>query len=899
MKRVISLFTVVVMLILSVNIGVFAAESDTYNEKLYSDACGIINSLDAGVSVGENSIDADISRIELLRNAFMILNKGLSLDNMSKGEISLTDIGDADRGYLEFAAYCGLINYQDKYFYPDKPADYNFALRTLLCLISYYNDNTTNKLLQGDIIKGVRSSASTSFKAADAYVMIYNLIMSENPYGVFSGTPILKGLYDLEKVKVKIIGDDLSSYDGQATVAGRIKVSFSNGATDDLSYSGDAKEFLGRYVYMYYNAKEESVAFMTPCKEDDIIVELGEKEFESYDKDTRKIYWKEFKASSRWESSYTEKKKDISKTADIIYNGVYMSDQNRVYDMLESNTENIDKIQLISTDNSQKIDLIKIDAYTTAYVENVNSDGYVIRDKAGDRLITLDPNDEVESVTVEDTDGNPIVFQNIATKSIVSIFDIPGQKQRYKLIVSKNAMDGMVSSVKDDNNRRFAVADGIEYQIANGLSDYADRMQLNSNYILYTDHNGLIAGYEQGSLSRENVGGIISMIFHENDGPFDFKLFTVNGEIKEYSTRSGFKVNGAKTKINSDMTITYCNSNDETVTKSILDFKTYLQGGLIQYKLDGEGKIREIIVPRKNAKPGNIGYTMGMNDPDTVISNPSLGKMRFKKNSNYFIPHENASVHNFTAVNSNTKVINIPSAEFTDRKDYYSIGKLGDLKNDYQAGILAYTFEGGKAVTADIIAIVQGGSSTPSGSVFYIVKKIVDSVNKQGEVGKLIRCLDVQSGAEMEFTTEKQEFPKYNSATGETLPISVGDIIQIGTNAYGDASSFILTYDCDAGTVQTSSPNNWYAEKRLVKAFVYSVSDSHFTYVTGDPTESPDEIQIGTCKSVIYVDQKGDDYEIKAGAPSSLVGYSENPDSYSTVIYITIYGEARACVAYR
>lgn len=907
MKRAISLIAACIMLLLNININVFAANDseDTYNEKLYSNACSLINALNVGVSVNENSIDNDITRIELLRNTYKILNNGAQLENATNDTLALTDVADGDKGYLEFAAYCGLINYRDKYFYPDKAADFKFAERTMLCLISYYNDNTINQSLKNDLLKGVRKSAAASFKAGDAYVMIYNLLMSNYPYGVFNGTPIMQGLYNLEKVKVRLIGDSLSSYSGYAAAEGRVKVEFSNGAIEDMSYSGETKELLGRYVTMFYNEKEGSITFMTPYDDDDIIAEFNENQFVSFEAETRKIYWKEIKSSNRWETSYTEKKKEITKTADIIYNGVFISNQSKVYDILENNTENIDKIQLICTGDSSKIDLIKIDAYTTAFVENVNPDGYVIRDKASGKLITLDPNEDVEKITVEGTDGNPIAFESIGVKSVISIFNIPGQQQRYKLIVSKNAVDGVVSIVKKDENRRSIVADGAEYQFANGISDYADKMQLNSSYILYSDHNGIVAGYEFGSLARDNVGGIISMSFSEADLSLGFRIYTIAGEIKEFTTSGKFMVNNAKAKVNDDSTITYIDDEDKEVTNQIGEFKKYVQKSLVQYKLDSEGKIRDLIMPRKNAKAGNIGYTMGMNNPDGTIENPNWGRMRYKKNSNFFIPHENSdsNVRNFAAVKSDTKVIYIPSPEFTDRENYFSLGSLADLRNDYTGAVLAYTFEGEKAVRADIIAIVQGGTSAPSGSVYYVVKKIMDSVNKEGEIGKLIQCVNVQSGEDVEFTTEKTEFPKYesNGSKGDPLPISVGDIIQIGTNAYGDASSFILTYDCSTGIAQNVQENKWYSDKRLVYASVYSVSDSHFTYVTGEITDSPDKIQIGTCKSLISVEKKasGDDYEIKVGTPSSMVGYLEDPENYSRILYLTVYGETIACVAYR
>lgn len=902
MKRILSLIAACAMLLCN-NINVFAAnDGGTYNKKLYSDACGLINALNVGISVNENSADSDITRIELLKNACKVLSNGAQLENADNGTLALTDVAESDKGYLEYAAYCGLINYQDKYFYPDDAADFKFAERTLLCLISYYNDNTLNQLLKNDLSKGLRKSAATGFKAGDAYVMIYNLLMSKQPYGVFSGTPILQGLYDLERVKVRLIGDSLSSYSGRAADEGFVRVEYNNGAVEDLIYSGDTKELLGRYVYMFYNDKEGKIAFMTPFNTDDIKTEFGEKEFVAFDSDTRKMYHKEFKSSNRWEVSYVEKKDVISADADIIYNGVFAQDHSTVYDILNNNTKNIEKIQLISTDSSSKINLIKIDAYTTAYAENVSSEKYVIRDKSKNARITLDPDENINRITVENSEGDTISFDSISSGSVISVFEIPGQDKEYRLIVSTSKTDGTVSSITREDNRRIITADGIEYIFSNGLTDYADAMSMGSKYILYLDHNGFVAGYEFGSLGAENVGGVASVIYNEESEAFELRIFTIAGELKDFTTRADFRVNGAKARVNDDYTLVVRNDNDEDEKMTFAQFKNYLQKSLIQYKLDGYGKIRDIILPRKNAKEGNIGYTKGMNDPDATLENPANGRMRFKKNNNFFIPHEYAKVYNFTAVKPDTKVIKIPSAEFTYRESYFSLSSLDELRNDYQAPVLAYTFAGEDAIAADIIAIVHGGSSAPSGSVFYLVKKISEAINNEGEVGKLLQCVDVRSGADVEFTTESTDFPEYESSgsKGEPLPISVGDIIQIGTNAYGDAASFKLTYDCSEGKAQDVRPNSWYSEMRLVHASVYSVSGSYFTYVTGEIKDSPDVIQIGGCKSVFSVEKEDgkDNYEIKVGSTSSLVGYVEDPVNYSKIIYITVYGETIACVAY-
>ena len=238
------------------------------------------------------------------------------------------------------------------------------------------------------------------------------------------------------------------------------------------------------------------------------------------------------------------------------------------------------------------------------------------------------------------------------------------------------------------------------------------------------------------------------------------------------------------------------------------------------------------------------------------------------------------------------------------------MGSTSEFRNDYTAAILAYTFGGEKAVTADIIAIIQDTSSDPKESSYYVVKKILSAENKEENVGKLIQCVNAQTGVEEEFTTESEKFAEYSlesqQLTGNDVEIDKGDIIQIGVNGYGDAAAFVKVYDCSEGKVKPLNEDAWYAEKRIVKGSVYSVTDTQFTYLSGseideEAMEIDKYTQIGYCNSMITVekDTDKDDYDIKSGKPNELIGYIEDPENYSRVIYITRYGDTRACIEYK
>ena len=114
-----------------------------------------------------------------------------------------------------------------------------------------------------------------------------------------------------------------------------------------------------------------------------------------------------------------------------------------------------------------------------------------------------------------------------------------------------------------------------------------------------------------------------------------------------------------------------------------------------------------------------------------------------------------------------------------------------------------------------------------------------------------------------------------------------------------------MTYDCSSGEVVEKNAGYWYGETRLVRGSVYNVSENHFTYIDKESIDSESDIagnlQVGSCKTLISVepDTVSGSYNIKTGTASGLVGYREDQQKYSRVIYVTRYGETRACVEYK
>ena len=206
------------------------------------------------------------------------------------------------------------------------------------------------------------------------------------------------------------------------------------------------------------------------------------------------------------------------------------------------------------------------------------------------------------------------------------------------------------------------------------------------------------------------------------------------------------------------------------------------------------------------------------------------------------------------------------------------------------------------------MAVVSDSGTDPENSNYYVVSSVGEALNNQGDTGKMLECVNTNSGETVKVVTEKGYFPEYSTndktITGNQLDVGIGDIVRFGYNSFGDVSGIIMDYDCSTGTVIEKNPGSWYVSPRLVRAAVYSVSQGFFTYVNADSISDAssviNQLQIGSASNVITVDLTArEENVVKTEAATSLIGYIEDEINYSKLIYISSYGETRAVINYK
>ncbi len=904
MKRIIVIILAFALTI--PGISVFAAE-ESFNQKYYTESINLLNALGI-VSGSEGSIltEREISRIELLKTV-IDAQTNCGIDGYSTVSTSFTDVPETSMGYIEYALSLGIIM-PGMQFKPDEAADFRFAEMIMVRAAGHKvqgqaYDRTASEI---GLLEKVRPEARKSFKMGDALVMIYNYIANvrvsrllDNAYAIHD-ISILSEIYKVQSVKAKLVADDSTAADGKLCERDHLRFEMLQGGEITLAYSGDVQEMMGRRVKVYYNEDLEAIS-MTLMHDTDILSDITAQTYKGYNPMTRKISWNEYRESNRWESAVTVKSLKIPQNADIMFNGRYTTQHSMIYRILESqNGYNIESIQLIASENNKNIDLVKITAYKAAIVNAADERLLVIKHDGNIGNIDYDEYDPDVDINVVNTAGETMKFSSIPAKSVISVFETLEEPKKVKIVVSTTKINAMLTSVDTDNNISRIIAEGTEYILSENSTTSVSDIRIGNEYVLSLDHCGRVVNLSLSFSDNLFLGGIVKVKKDSYNEALNITVFNLDGKTLTLKNAEKWYVNGCMVSIDgSNGRMIYTDSNGDRV-----DVIQKIENEFAQFTLNSNGEIKKIVTAKKGAEKGELGYTLGMNNPDGVFENPEANSLCYKNSGKYFFPDDTGiNCMNFVAIDASTKVMKMPSKNIVaNRESYFSVLKP-EFSNDSAMSVVGYTMSGSGDIIADVIVIVTDSSSNPENGAVRVIKDISGAVNDDNELCYKLEVVDA-NGNESTILTESQSFPEYvnGALTGGSVALEVGDIIRYGVNANGHANAFIRVYDESTGTIEEKNPAYWYAASRVVKGCVYNTDESKFTYIVGNSIDGnvDGRLQVGTAETVIFFDRDEDrDNKLRVGTVQDLVGYTANRSQYSKVIIMTGYGDMRTIFSYK
>ncbi len=663
-------------------------------------------------------------------------------------------------------------------FHPESPVTLEQVYKVMICILGYNiravakggwpsgyravatelklnsGVNSSGNALRGDVARII-------YNAFDVEILQLDGVGESNTYHTIAGETFLtqeigvtyveglmtdNGISDLEGVT--------NGYDMNITVGGRTLR-----LTEETQY---LRDFLGRNVKVFYKYDDDNnTVVYGQLYGDEEIVTFDAKDFVDY---------------TVSEIVYTDKN-DNRKTLKLA-SGTKMIYNKTGLDTFSKSTFEVNKgtVSVVKT-GSSGYDLIIVDAYTTFYVDSVdtvNKKLYSITTLYKNGI--LDLSDEDKNYTIYTEDGKTADFNYLSSGMILSISESDGYTGIY---VSGTKVNGfMISDLYTENDIQL---------IGNGTDSYAlsgdfielkglSGVKVGKTYTLYIDAFGEVV-----NIAEEKDGGVIAalMVGIKADGGLSddvsMKYFTQEGEMKisYLADKVTFK-------------------NEAGVETSYKD-ASQIEGlmtnysGLIRIGYDSNKDINYIeLAGIQKAFDNDENRLVRLRISDTV--EPT------EKVTAYYKIHQ--GFEGKVIVSGNTKVFRY-NPDMKEDDDQYAISNIGVFSNDARYEIFAYTTVADSHV-ADFIVYedeVTKGIG-PSNKTFALIKNIKKGLNDKGDPVNVITAFvngpyETKLYCEDEVLNniydiwERTEVYEGDTYIGGKYKLEMGDIIRYSTLADG------------------------------------------------------------------------------------------------------------------
>ena len=514
-----------------------------------------------------------------------------------------------------------------------------------------------------------------------------------------------------------------------------------------------ASSLLGfRVTYFYYDDGEDIPYLLSVTADMSDTFTMTAHEIKDFSKET---------ATFSYERNERQLSAKISKTADIIFNGVALNNYTKEHLMPEAGS-----VTLYRTGSESAYDLVLVTSYVNYFVGAASD--LTLFDSYGKPKISLKTLLD-DSYTIISSDGAPMTFDKIAKNDVVSVMAsretiTNGQhlvdtvnSKLYTLVVTKKSKTGEITETFMENNRETVVIGGEPYKLSKSLETEIKKNNAHALKVLdsgkfFLDMDGFIAGYDLSASGSWKYGFILKTIFAENiSGNAKVKLLSEDGKIDSYDLSDKVRIDGSPTTLDPAKIIN-------------------LQHILVKYKKNSIDLITDI--DTENLAPGETIETSL-----TAYSAASIWAV-YNWTSIFSVGTDGLAAF---AVNSTTKIFYVPAGGYSDDETLYSVKNNSSISDGLAYEIKPYDM--GDNNTAK--AIVHYAPAIPSvdyASGVAMVSRLSKVMDSEGNLVDKITCYS--KGNEISLTTGTapvviRDFIRPGLIEAATTPLSVGDIIRI------------------------------------------------------------------------------------------------------------------------
>lgn len=778
----------------------FAADGTELTDN-QREAISILNDLNIIQDVTEEEAAAPVTRGEFAKMIVGVMGGTEHLSPSPKRIYIDIPADNEMAAYVEYLYNYGIMKgFGNAQFNPDDEITIYQAVKVVVSMLGYaewaddeggYPDGYYKIASNNKLVRGISGRGESQITLADAAVLIKNVLENDNylvTTGYENGRPVTENNngkdymgYVLNTYKytgiVEACGNS-SLYSSEASLKTDVcRIGGELFNTGDI----DVSQYLGMKVTAYYKSidDEHKILHITVEKENNIV----EVKDEDIDKAGKSVF--------TYRENGRTKRLSIASDAIYVYNG-------KILDVVADSDLDVTNgfVKFISNDDDDEYDVVIIKEFETFVVEKAVSTDSLLIFKYDRGELDLDADGNIQSAYYEN--GEPAEFSNITTGSVLSIAmskNISGELFA-EIYIANNKVEGSAAVLDDEG---VTLSDGTVYAYTDEYKMRLEENQSNTYLptignegVFYIDYFGKLAAYTVSSASKQ-YGYVVKCWYDEHEGSA-LRLFTRDGEFKEFEIPDKLKFNGKSTKAETITELLAQSGENGTIHQ------------LIVYKSNASEEVTEI---RTAENKQDSNYYI-VSDDEFVLNDHVKNKQgeeagqRFYKNM--------AEDKPYCFVDGKTVHFLIPTDKSRE-KDYKVASKLSTTDVSVPKPVYVYDVEKG----GNIGALVTNTASDGKYGTPCIVDKVLYAVNDEDETGRMIQFIGgatAFASNEVKYTMPKNrtDGQKWNSLVPEYANYTIddlkrGDVIQYTTlNNEIDEIRFVVKSD-NIGPIRVDDDN--------------------------------------------------------------------------------------------
>jgi len=790
LKKIASFSLAIILIISSISAIAFASETETVVSK---DVQGILESL--GIVMPKNEL---VYSQPVTRGDFAVYTaRMLGFDD--------TKI-DTNRYFLDVASYdyaLSSINYlaekgvvsipSDSNFRTDDFISFNEAYKMMVCSLSWtpyanalggYPTGYRAVAKKLELDEGISANPIEYVTLNDAILLLYNTMLAP----IYTIDGVKKEVDDFlytfsENPEDTLINRQYGIAVREGVLTGYDGMNISLNATartDEIAVDGmiidaegfyELKDYIGSYIKVFYDEKNEYLKYYVESKKKSDIIEIGIEDFSTFD--GREITW--------WNNGNRLETENISEAL-LLFNGVIPSDNIReLFDELENGT-----IKIIDYDRNGINDAVIVNNYTTFVYKYSDVESNVLFSKIkGQSGIELNKYDRVLVKTVNDEITDVSILEPDNVLSIASAEDY----SRIEIIVSDKKISGSVSGYSKGKEPTVTVGE-TAYPISKKYKDdvFAE-MEVGGCTFLINSFEEIvmcISGTDDGYTAAVLLG-----IAEEEglDSAVMFRIYTKEKGITTLKASPSLKIDGAKKTTLSEIVIAIPETTEEYVTTQI-----------IRYKADDNGVVKAIDTYNLNEN---------FETEETSLKRYTDGKQKLiKYNGRLGKKYVFSSATDFFCIPQT-----LDGAEETD----FAVTNQGSFNPTVAFGFECYSARGENEYLDYVLYRLNLNDTAENdwaNSSPMIVKEVLSAVDGDDEVYKQISV--IQNGASITVDIYEDKIQDQNVMVDE---LEIGDLIRVRKSVKGYVICLEQLYDA-----KEDKCINWSADTETNKMFVSDIN---------------------------------------------------------------------------